>query len=168
MCITAKESSLAFAVLVYISILLYIRNNKYDRIIAALFIVISMIQFIELLYHTKNISSDHGGRSLYLILLLQTVVLAFGLHYHFKSKLTLAWLGVFLAIFMSGLIYSLITSFSVTKEYGHLVWSRKNEKGILNNTFGILYLLGLFVPFFIIQYYLLINLILHYLINLNY
>ena len=49
MCITSKESSLAFATLICISMLLYIRNNKYDRIIAVLFIVISMIQFIELL-----------------------------------------------------------------------------------------------------------------------
>jgi len=153
MCLTAKESSMALAVLIYISLLLYIRNNKYDRIVAALFIVISMIQFIELLYHTKNISSENGGKSLYVILLLQPVILATGLYFHFKSNFTLAWLGVFLGIFIGGLIYSSTISFSVTKQYGHLVWSRKNKKGIFNNILGILYLLGLFIPFFIIQYY---------------
>jgi len=174
MCITSKESSLAFVTLICISMLLYIRNNKYDRIIALLFIVISMIQFIELLYHTKNISSDNGGRALYVILLLQPLVLAIGLNNHFNSPLKAGhpqknvsiwesrfktfisvWLCVYFVIFLGGLIYSTTIPFSVTKEYGHLVWSRagENQKGIFNNTVGILYLLGLFFPFFIIQYY---------------
>jgi hypothetical protein len=173
MCITSKESSLAFATLICISMLLYIRNNKYDRIIAVLFIVISMVQFIELLYHTKNISSDNGGRALYVILLLQPLVLAIGLNNHFNSpskagqprknvsiresrfkSFILVWLCIYFVIFLCGLIYSTTIPFSVTQEYGHLVWSKAGQNGIFDNTAVILlYLLGIFFPFFIIQYY---------------
>lgn len=154
MCITSKESSLAFAALLGVSVLLYIRNNEYDRIIAALFIVISMIQLVELLYHTHNISSDNGGRMLYLILLLQTFVLAIGLYYHYRTTFTKVWVGLYSVLFFGGLLYSLNTSFSVSQEHGHLVWSRRNsDRATILGDIGWLYLLGLFGPFFVIQYY---------------
>jgi hypothetical protein len=154
MCISSKESLLAGSILIGISIALYIRNGLYDRIIALLFIVISMVQFVELLFHTKNILSKNAGRALYIILWLECLVLACGLYYHFETNLTLIWMSVFTVVFIIAVIYAFNTKFTVTKQYGHLVWSQANTSTVtILGNYRWVYLAGIFLPFIIIQYY---------------
>lgn len=153
MCLSTKESASAFILLVVVSILLFIRNNGYDRLLAVLFFVISLIQVTEYLFHSGIISADEGGRMIYLTLWLQVAVLAIGLEVHFHTNFTKFWAAIFSLIFIIALGYSCTKEFNVTREYGHLVWTKENENGNILGLPAILYMMGLFLPFFIIQYY---------------
>lgn len=153
MCLTVKESLSALIIIIVISVLLFIRGNDYDKLVAALFLIISLIQVAEYLFHAGLITPDTGGRMIYLILWLQVAVFAVGLHVQFRTDFTACWALLFTTIFVAALFYSLDKSFNVTKEYGHLVWTKENEDGNILGTSAILYMIGLFAPFLIIQYY---------------
>lgn len=153
MCLSTKESASAFMLLVVVSILLFIRNSGYDRLIAVLFFVISLIQMTEYLFHAGCISADEGGRLIYLVLWLQVAVLAIGLEFTFQTGFTKCWAVAFTLIFIIALCHSFNKSFNMTKEYGHLVWTKENENGNILGPYAILYFIGLFIPFFIIEYY---------------
>lgn len=154
MYITSTESSLECLGLLGISVLLYIRNEIYDRIIATLFVVMSAVQFIKLLYNTGNICCDIKGKLLYIILLLQTLVLALGLYRYYKNILIKAWLGFYSLLFIGGVLFALNKDFNEKHEYGQLFSYRCKdiETTILGNL-GWFYVLGIFVPLFVIQYY---------------
>ena len=153
MCLTTKESISAFILLVVVSVLLFFRDNGYDRLICALFLVISLIQFTEFLLHAGCISPDTGGRLIYLILWLQVTVFAIGLEVEFHTTFTKCWAAIFSLIFIIALYHSFDRKFDVSQEYGHLVWTKENENGNILGPSAILYMIGLFIPFFIIQYY---------------
>jgi hypothetical protein len=153
MCLTTKESLFALIILVVISILLFIRNIGYDRLYAALFLVVSLIQVVEYLFHAHKISSNTGGKLIFLILWLQVVVLAIGLQIYFATTFTAVWAVIFILVFVGALYYASFTKFKVSTEFGHLVWSKDGKCGNILGNYGILYLIGLFVPFLIIQYY---------------
>lgn len=149
MCISAKESAIAFSVMIFI-----IRNEQYDRILASLLIVVSLVQLVEYFYHMKELCSDEAGRLLFIILWLQVAVLAFTVYLWFETTLTSWWCIIFVAIFLITLYYAFTVSFSVTQESGHLVWTKDCEKGtILGSYLTIIYLVGLIGPLFIILYY---------------
>ena len=153
MCLTTKESVSALLIIVVISVLLFMRDNTYDRLIAILFLVISLIQLTEFLFHEGCISPDTGGRLIYIILWLQVAVLGVGLEVTFHTNFTTCWAAIFVVIFVAAVYTSLNRTFEVTREYGHLVWTKENEDGNILGPSAILYFIGLFVPFLIIEYY---------------
>ena len=152
MCLTTKDSLLAFSILIIISVLLYIRNDKYDRIISYLFVVISGIQLIEYLYHANIISSTTGGFMIFIDLWLQIAVLSIGIDWYFNTKLTRIIAIFFSIVLIIALIYSFNCEFEVTRASGHLEWFRQSSSSILGN-FGLVYLAGLLIPFLVIEYY---------------
>jgi len=153
MCLTAKASLFAFIILIVIAILLYIRNIKYDRIFASFILAVSLIQLTEYLFHSKLISSQIGGKMIFTILWFQVLVLAIGIQILYQTTLTSIWMILFTIIFIIALYYVVQHIFEVTTGYGHLIWSQQDiNDNILGNT-KFIYLLGLFVPLFIILYY---------------
>lgn len=153
MCMTEKESILAFVIIIFISILLWIRNIKYDRVMAALFVVISLIQLTEYFYHARMIDSSTGGKSIFLILWLQVAVLALFIHIYYKTRLTKVWLILFALIFIIALFYAYGHNFDVSTDCGHLVWSQENTRGTILGASGFIYILGLFIPMLMVLYY---------------
>jgi hypothetical protein len=154
MCINAKSSLLSFGIMAGIALALFIRNEQYDKLLATLLITIAIIQLWEYFYHTGSIHSDTIGRGIFITLWLQVAVLAFALYWHFKTNLTTVWIGIYIPIFIFAFFYAMGTSFSVTKEAGHLVWTRGEHHGsILGSYSSWVYLIGLVAPILIILYY---------------
>ncbi len=153
MCLTSRESILAFIILVVIAILLYIRNIKYDRILAVFLFAVSLIQLTEFFYHNGSLSSSTGGRLIFMILWLQVLVLAVGVQIYYQTTLTSLWMILFIVIFMIALFYSVGQRFSVTTGDGHLVWSQDGKTSNILGKGAFLYLAGLFIPLLIILYY---------------
>ena len=154
MCIDAKQSLIALGVMVFISFILYIRNIGYDRIFCFLLLAVSLIQFVEFLYHSSYIDSGTAGKAIFLILWLQVFVFAVSLYYRFRTSLTGVYMIFFTVAFLVAIIYSTNTNFSVTSGGKHLLWQQYGlERGeILGNSKWV-YLAGLILPLFIILHY---------------
>lgn len=168
MCISLRESALAFAIIVVIVIVLWIRNARYDHLLASVLFVVGLIQLAEVFYY---LGYDPGrvGLSIYIILWLQPLVLAIAMYCYFRTPLTLFWLVLFIVVFVVALIYT--GTFSVGKNSSnYLVWRRKPSSlspettisdrpfwskngGALLGNWGWLYLVGIFIPFLIVEYY---------------
>jgi hypothetical protein len=155
MCITEKESILGFSLMVGVSAALYIRNGEYDRLYAIFFLVIALIQLIEYFFHAGEITSQSAGKMLNLTLWLQLAVLGSLVYLEFRTPFTAMWAGLFVGLFVLALFNSMSATFDVRKENGHLVWEKTDgdDKGILGGYGKWFYMVGLFLPFFIIQYY---------------
>jgi len=74
MCITAKASISAFIIILFMSVMLLYRNALFDKEIASVAIIISLIQLVEYGIHTKVLNSSLGGKLLFVILWLQIAV----------------------------------------------------------------------------------------------
>jgi hypothetical protein len=154
MCINAKESAIAFAVMVGISVVLFIRNKAYDRVLASLLIIVSLIQLVELLYHACYINSCTAGKFIFLVLWLQVAVFSVALWYHFQTNLTIAYMAVFTVALAIAVIFSTYKDFTVTHGKSHLIWQQGDLKtGQILGVTKWLYLIGLFSPLLIILYY---------------
>lgn len=153
MCISAKDSLLAFFVMNSISIALIIRNKQYDRLMAALLIIVSFIQWWEYCFHSCITDSNTTGRMIFLTLWMQVAVLGIALYYYFRNTFTLIWMIIFCIVMIVAICYSVNLRFCVHESGGHLVWAQKGKKGQLLGGFSWLYLLGLIAPFFIILFY---------------
>jgi len=154
MCIDAKQSLIALGVMIFISFIMYIRNIGYDRIFCFLLVAVSLIQFVEFLYHSSYIEGCTAGKAIFLILWLQVLVFALALYYKFRTSLVGVYTIFFGVVFLIAILYSVNTNFSVTTGAKHLLWQRYGlkEGNILGNSKWI-YLAGLIVPLFIILYY---------------
>jgi len=154
MCLTTKDSLLAFTIIILISIVLYIRNIKYDRILSYFFVMVSLIQLIEFGYHNGNLNGNIGGLLIFITLWLQIVVFNYAIYRYFKTKISYYISMFFIGVLIVALGYLLFNSisFDVRKSNGHLAWYRESQASILGN-FGYLYLAGLLIPFLIVQYY---------------
>ena len=155
MCISAKDSLLALCVMLGISIALIVRNKQFDRLMASLLIIVSLIQLCEFLFHSHTTDSNITGRLIFLTLWLQVAVLGIALYYFFRTTFTLIWMIIFIIVMLVALYYSVKLKFCVREEGGHLVWSQAHKdgrKGILGG-FSWLYLVGLIGPFLVIEFY---------------
>lgn len=151
MCYSLRESIFAFTLLVFVTILLYIRNTGYDRLFAPLMFIVSLIQLIELFVFLQ-LDTKTAGRFIFLILWLQVLVLAISLYLFFQTTLTLLFLLFFAFVFFYAVYDSTISVFSAEKGTSkHIEW-RRNGGSILGSA-GILYLIGIFLPFLIVEYY---------------
>lgn len=154
MCIDAKQSLIALGVMVFISFIIYIRNVGYDRIFCFLLLAVSLIQFVEFLYHSSYIDSGTAGKAIFLVLWIQLFVFALALYYRFKTSLTGIYAIFFGIAFIIAILYSVNTVFSVTNGGKHLLWQQAGLKcGEILGLSKYIYLAGLIVPLLIILYY---------------
>lgn len=146
MCYTAKASLTGFFLITIVAFFLWYRNVDYDRVIAAFLIVLGLIQLIEYGVHS-SMSSTQAGKLLFLDLWLQCAVFAVATWIFLGTSLSLAVAIIFSIIFIIALVYILITkdvySASVG-DSGHIEWTRNG--GSFLGPYGILYLIGIFVP----------------------
>ena len=120
---------------------------------SAVFLIISLVQLVEYLFHSGQIDSNTGGVLIYIILWLQVVVLALAIQVHFNTSLTMIWAVIFVIIFMIALNYASKTKFFVGKEYNHLIWSQEGYNGNILGGKEIIYSIGILGPIFIVEYY---------------
>lgn len=150
MCFSQKESIIAFILIVVVVIVLWYRNYCYDRLLAAFLFVVGLVQLVEYLRHRLLISPSTGGRLIFIILWLQTLVLAIGTYLYLRTPLSLIWAIAFSLIFLWALYDMMTSHFSVhIGSSGHMEWTQNGSKML--GSLGWLYLAGLFVPFLLIQ-----------------
>lgn len=169
MCFSAKASVSAWWILALLSLFLWYRNENYDRALSVFVLTLGLIQLIEYGIHNCADGSQ-GGKYLFLTLWLQCLVLAIGVFIFIKMSVAgsagdgnnrkylelIAGLNLifFAVIFVIALIYTFFgtAQFSaLVGSSGHIEWYR-NGGGLMNNV-GILYLIGIFVPLFLIFWY---------------
>jgi len=147
MCFSAKSSLIAFWILVVLAVLLWYRNQAYDRVLAAFVFALGLIQLIE--YGIwSGASPSQAGKALFLTLWLQVLILAIGVFIYLKTALAGASLVLFAVVFLVALFYVFAgkANFSAAPgASGHIEWYRNG--GFLLGNWGYLYLLGLFRPF---------------------
>lgn len=170
MCFSAKASVSAWWILALLALFLWYRNDAYDRALAPFVLALGLIQLIEYGIH-NNANGSQGGKALFITLWLQCLLLAIGVYIFIKVELakngtdigagkkfleTLAVMNLILfsVIFIIALIYTFLSSaqFSaVVGASGHIEWYR-NGHALMGNV-GILYIIGVFVPLFLIFWY---------------
>ncbi len=168
MCFSAKASVSAWWILALLALFLWYRNENYDRALAPFVLALGLIQLIEYGIH-NNANGTQGGKALFITLWLQCLLLAIGVYVFIKVEVsktgttggkkfleTLAVLNLILfsVIFVIALMYTFFSSaqFSATVgSTGHIEWYR-NDHALMGNI-GILYIIGIFVPLFLIFWY---------------
>ena len=149
MCLTTKDSLMALIIMVFLSVLLIVRNHQFDRIFGIFFFFIAAIQLIEALHHSKQLNDSDAGQYIFLTLLSQIVVLALLCYYYYPNKITGVWLAAMVIIFVMACYSNWYTKFAVITEK-HLIWS--SSTGSILGVYSYFYLLGLLVPFLILLY----------------
>lgn len=165
MCFTAKASITSWWILVLMSLFLWYRNEKYDRVISIFVLTLGLIQLIEYGIHSGTDPSQ-SGRALFITLWLQCLVLAIGVFIfinsmknkhdptttenviHIISGLNLI---LFSVIFVVALIVSFTTNidfYGAPGDSGHIEWYLNG--GNILGIYGIFYLIGLFLPLILI------------------
>lgn len=166
MCFTAKASVSAWWIMALIALFLWYRNENFDRALSIFVLTLGLIQLIEYGIH-NNANGAQGGKALFITLWLQCLVLAIGVFIFIKVAVAngssgqkflelLAGLNLilFAVIFVLALIYTFFSSAQFTAVVGasgHIEWYR-NGHALMGNV-GILYLIGIFVPLFLIFWY---------------
>lgn len=159
----AKSSILAWWILALIAILLWYRNQEFDRAVAVFIFIVGLIQLIE--YGVRSgADSKQSGSAIFVLLWLQTIVLAIGTYIFLKSNeieetkiyttLSAYNLAAFAIVFIVALFYLFFAGSKIQAklaESGHVDWSN-NGSSILGN-WGWLYVAGLFIPFILILGY---------------
>lgn len=170
MCFSAKASFLAWCILSFMSLILWFRNKRYDRALAGFIFIIGLIQLVEYFIHIQSLDKNTAGKSLYLILWLQCLVLAGGVYLFIKGKgaattggggsgvftnIALGNLILFAFIFISAVVLAFTVynySFSgAPGKSGHVEWYRDGKP--LLGTSGIFYLFGIFFPLLLLFLY---------------
>lgn len=159
---SAKASLCAWWIQALLSLFLWYRNNSYDRIIAVFLFVSGLIQLVE--YGAlSGADPRQTGTAIFLVLWLQCLVLNIAALSFFvsqkekaKSFVTVSSILVFIyaLMFLAMLIYSFFPSMvlKVEEVKNKVLWTKNGKEGILGNL-SIVYLLGIFVPLFLILAY---------------
>jgi hypothetical protein len=158
----AKINVTSWWILALMALFLWYRNEKYDRALAIFVFTLGLVQLIE--YGVRSGADPHqSGRALFITLWLQCLVLAIGVFIFIdgaqRSTATeniahtiAGWnLFLFATIFVIALIFSFTSdsSFSgLPNASGGVEW-HMNGTSLLNK-WGWLYLLGIFIPLFLI------------------
>jgi hypothetical protein len=168
MCFSSKASISSWWILALMSLFLWYRNERYDRALSVFVFTLGLIQLIEYGIHSGT-DPNQSGRALFITLWLQCLVLAIGVFlfidgsYNAENPSTTetivhtisGWnLFLFAIIFVVGMIMSFTSDwiFSATPgPSGHIEWYMNG--GSLLGKWGWLYLIGLFVPMFLIFAY---------------
>lgn len=166
MCYTAKSSITSWWILALMSLFLWYRNEKYDRALSTFVFTLGLIQLIEYGVHS-GASLQQAGQAVFLTLWLQCLVLAIGVFLltkghsenttHTVIGIISGWnLFLYAIIFVIALLYTFVSESTFTANiniFGQVEWFRNN--GSLLGNSAILYIIGIFVPLFLIfGYYL--------------
>src|SRR4030042_6003771 len=100
-----KASLLGWWFAFILAIFLWYRNYLYDRIIAAIAIVLGLFQLIE--YGIFNNMNPHqGGKLVFSVLWLLVLILALTVLVYVKSIIALIWLIVISIVFVFAIMYA--------------------------------------------------------------
>lgn len=163
--VSAKASVTSWWILALMALFLWYRNEKYDRALAVFVFTLGLVQLLE--YGIKSGADPHqSGRALFITLWLQCLVLAIGVFIFIdgsqRSTMTAniahtiaGWnLFLFATIFVIALILSFTSNnlFSgLPNANGTIDWHMNGAP--LLNRWGWLYVLGIFIPLFLIFAY---------------
>ena len=168
MCFTSKASVSGWWILAFMSLFLWYRNESYDRALAIFVFTLGLIQLIEYGIHS-GADPSQSGRLLYITLWLQCLVLAIGVFVFIqcdkeheeastKNNLVHSIAGWNLLLFSIIFIVTLITSFTSGATFsgnvgssGHIEWYQNG--GSILGSYGWLYLIGIFLPLFLLFSY---------------
>ena len=168
MCCTAKSSVTSWWILAMMSLFLWYRNDRYDRVLSAFVFSLGMVQLIEYGVH-NSANPDQAGRALFVVLWFQCFVLSLGTYLFIRSSInnhaptlmeeislgiSRGSLLLFSLFFFAALCFSIIpgNNFSGTPgNSGYIEWML-NEKPLFGN-WAWLYLAGIFLPLFLIFSY---------------
>lgn len=157
----AKSSITSWWILALMSLFLWYRNVNYDRALSIFIFTLGLIQLIEYGIHSGT-DPNQSGRTLFIILWLQCLVLAIGVFVfingmydpdHATTTQNIAhtiagWNMMFFGIvFVIGIIMTFVSqnTFHANPDpNGHVAWYL-NEKSILGQ-WGWLYGIGVFLP----------------------
>ena len=151
MCYSANVSLISSGVLILFGICMMIRRAPLDLMLAGFILVLSFIQIIEFGLHSNILSSEKGGRMLFITLLFQGVILSASV-WAVTGSLVAAGIGIItISTLIVGWIATWNSKFSAFPgNCGHMKW--KKDGGPLLGNFGLLYLFGLFAPFLVIAF----------------
>ena len=92
MCLSAKYCILAWWIAVIISLLLWYRNNKYDRVISAVLFILGLIQLVNYGSHSA-VDPKSSGKAIIilLIILLATIIISCYIYTH---NTILMWMSI--------------------------------------------------------------------------
>ena len=165
MCWDAKSSVTAWWLLAMMSLFLWYRNDKYDRALSIFVFTLGLSQLIEYGFCCGT-DPQQTCKTLFLTLWLQCLVLAIGVFVFIKGSQnpdtpnftqsmvhTIAGFNLFLfsIIFVIALVLTFVADMKFSGEHnkdGHIKWQLNN--GSLLGNWTWLYLIGIFVPLFLI------------------
>lgn len=166
---TAKLSISSWWILALMSLFLWYRNIKYDRALSVFIFTLSLVQLIEYGIYS-GADPTQSGRTLYISLWLQCLVLAIGVYMFIGSNKpkdnptvtqnvvhkVAGWnMFLYAIIFVVCLILSFSSEINLYATVGkdnNIYYYQNGSK--MFNKWGWLYLIGIFLPlFFIFIYY---------------
>jgi hypothetical protein len=154
MCFSSEASLIAGGTLVMAALAMFLRGQNLDLALAGFVLILSVIQFIEWGVHSKVLSSNTAGRSLFLTLMTQCLVMSAGVWWIIGGRsswalLAISGVGLISAVFVS----TLHTYSAKVGNSGHIEWRR--DDGALtgkSGVFGVLYLFGIFAPLVVLMF----------------
>jgi hypothetical protein len=151
MCFDAKSSSTGFWIISFMALMIWYRNQGYDRALSIFILLLGMIQLVEFTIHNGS-SGSESGKWIFMILWLQILALTIGTFVYINPNDTILWslaliMMLFgIAVFLMGVWFTATSTFdSFVGKSGHIEWYR-DQKPLMGGWFGPLYLLGLFAP----------------------
>lgn len=145
MAYSMKSSLLAWWLLLIIAVFLWYRNDKFDRIIAAVSIVIAMVQLIEYGIY-NNMNPKQGGKMVYIVLWLIAFIFSLSVLLMTRTSYSLIWFILVSIVFLFAASYIFLSKkddkFTVRNDNGYLIYK---FEGVW------LFIISLFVPLFLLM-----------------
>lgn len=148
-----KTSLLGWWFVFILAVFLWYRNYLYDRMIAAIAIVLGLFQLIE--YGIFNNMNPHqGGKLIFSVLWLLVLILALTVLVYVKSIIALIWLIIISIVFVFAIMYAFTADedvFNIRRSGSYLTWFRE-EDGMLKGL-EWLYVFSIIIPIVLLMNY---------------
>lgn len=143
-----KNSLLAWWILVILTIFLWCRNYKYDRMISALAFTIALIQLTEYgIFNNMNIKQ--GGKLLFMLIWLIILILSLSTLVFTKNIVSLGWTIIVSILFLIICVHVLLNRLTDVP----IVNNNKIEYGYIIDDIYWLYIACFIIPFIILVYH---------------
>lgn len=153
MCFDAKSSATGFWITSFLALMIWYRNQTYDRALAVFILLLGFIQLVEYAIHS-GASPSESGRWIFMILWAQILALSIGVLIYTTIP-WLWWIALTLVVFSAvmfclGIYYTATGTFNAqVGPDGHLQWFR-NGTNLMGPYLGPLYVVGLFLPLLVL------------------
>lgn len=147
---TAKNSLIAWWVLILIALFVWYRNQHYDRVYAVLIFIFAIIQLIEYGI-ASGVNNSQAGKAIFVGLWLQILVIAIAVYIYVKTYVAAGALIMASLIFLIVILYVIFGKghFSAfLNQQGFIEWKYNGEPMLYQ--WGWLYLLFLLIPFLLL------------------